>query len=196
VATLSVASVAVMACLLLGEARQAVTHADALISQETSDLHGSAQNLNAVLIQLGLTSDEARRAATEQRAYWNTLGKLSVDFVQRTDHNINDQLLPAASLLLTTTADNEQTLTVAANATLDAGSASLDTLRTRLNDPRIDEILGNIQSTTYEFAGTSADFHYEVHKLVFPPPRKWYQKWLLDPLKFAAHVVTIPISSF
>ena len=51
------------------------------------------------------------------------------------------------------------------------------------------EIAGNLNKTT-------ADVEAEVHKLVFPPPRKWWQKWFLDPLKTAAHLITIPISSF
>jgi hypothetical protein len=50
-------------------------------------------------------------------------------------------------------------------------------------------IAGNLNKTT-------ADVEAEVHKLVFPPPRKWWQKWFLDPLKTAAHLITIPISSF
>lgn len=40
------------------------------LSKLSSDLHGTSQNLNAVLIQAGLTADEARRAAMEQRRYW------------------------------------------------------------------------------------------------------------------------------
>jgi ABC-type transporter Mla subunit MlaD len=40
------------------------------LAQLSDDLHGTSQNLNAALIQIGLTSDQARLAAMEQRAYW------------------------------------------------------------------------------------------------------------------------------
>jgi hypothetical protein len=41
-----------------------------------------------------------------------------------------------------------------------------------------------------------ADVAHEVHQLVYPPPRKWYQKYIVDPMKIAAHLITISISSF
>jgi hypothetical protein len=203
VTLLCLVSVSVAVCLLLWEARQTVIDADSLVLQEKLELHYTSQNVNAALLQIGLTTDEARRAAMEQRLYWNQLGKLSVDFLSRTDRNINDQLLPAAALLLTTTADSEQQLTASADITLGNLGHSADVFTMRLNDSRLDEMVTNWNETSLHVVGMTAnaelvtdDAEHEVHKLVYPPPRKWWQKWITDPVKTAAHLITIPITSF
>jgi uncharacterized protein (DUF3084 family) len=54
----------------------------------------------------------------------------------------------------------------------------------------------NVNRLTANLDQTSADIEHEVHKLVYPPPRKWYQKYLLDPAKTAAHLISIPVTSF
>ena len=54
----------------------------------------------------------------------------------------------------------------------------------------------NVNQLTANLDQTSADIEHEVHKLVYPPPRKWYQKYLLDPAKTAAHLISIPVTSF
>ena len=41
--------------------------------------------------------------------------------------------------------------------------------------------------------GATADVAQEIHKFVYPPPRKWWQRWVTDPAKVAAHLITIPL---
>ena len=45
----------------------------------------TAQNLNAVLIQVGLTADEGRRASAEQRAYWAKISAETVTLLADAD---------------------------------------------------------------------------------------------------------------
>src|SRR6266550_8297298 len=52
----------------------------------------SSQNLNAILIQSGLAADEVRRAATEQRQYWNQAGAetvIAIRQIQQTTKSID-----------------------------------------------------------------------------------------------------------
>lgn len=203
VATIVVASVGVMICLRLGEAKQVMAHADALILQEQKEFHDTAQNVNAILLQGGLAAYQAQMAAREQRAYWNTLGKQSEQFLLGLQYNINDPkdgFLPNsrhAIMALTLDAHDELTAmqgaTEAVHSATDSLTLDFDSLHARIDDPRIDEILGNLQSTSFEIAGTTADVHTEIHKFVFPPPRKWYEKYILDPLKFGAKMLTVPL---
>jgi hypothetical protein len=51
---------------------------------------------------------------------------------------------------------------------------------------RSTEIAGNLSDAT-------SDVQHEIHKMVYPPPRKWYQKYFLDPIKIGLHLVTIPL---
>ena len=52
---------------------------------------------------------------------------------------------------------------------------------------------GPVMSTMQHVDGVTADVQTEVHRLVFPPPRKWYQKYIVDPLKIAGHLLTYSI---
>jgi hypothetical protein len=63
-------------------------------------------------------------------------------------------------------------------------------------EPAIRQVTPLLERTTdiaVNVSNATADVEHEIHKFVYPPPRKWYQKWLLDPLKTAAHLVTIPV---
>jgi DNA repair ATPase RecN len=52
-----------------------------------------------------------------------------------------------------------------------------------------------VSDIAVNLSNTTADVQHEVHKLVYPPPRKWYQKYLLDPLKIGLHLITIPVTN-
>ena len=62
--------------------------------------------------------------------------------------------------------------------------------------PAIAQMMPLLQHSTDVAANVSsatADVAHEIHKLIYPPPRKWWQRYLLDPLKTAAHLITIPL---
>jgi len=54
-------------------------------------------------------------------------------------------------------------------------------------------ITGPVQSTMKHVDGVTADVQTEVHKLVYPAPRKWYQKYIIDPITIAGHLLTYSI---
>lgn len=51
----------------------------------------------------------------------------------------------------------------------------------------------NTADTMAHVSGVTADVQAEVHKLVYPPPQKWYQKYILSPMKIGLKLFTIPI---
>jgi len=194
-----------MVCVFLERVTQAVSDIRTVARDADEGVKAITQSARDLEAVIALERDAQKRQTEEVN---KTIADVH-DLVIHTDLQLNqkDGLIPTASTALaleTVALDNLlkesgkslETLTAAGNSTLDAGTGALDTFRTRLTDPRIDEIVGNLQTTTFEFAGTTTDVHTELHKFVYPPPRKWWQKYGTDPLKFAAHLITIPISSF
>ena len=67
----------------------------------------------------------------------------------------------------------------------------------RALQPAINQVAPLLQRSTdiaVNLSNATADVEHEIHKLVYPPPRKWWQKYFLDPLRVAAHLVTIPVT--
>jgi hypothetical protein len=58
---------------------------------------------------------------------------------------------------------------------------------------QVEPLLMRTTDIAVNVSNATADVEHEIHKLVYPPPRKWYEKYFLDPLRTAAHLVTIPI---
>jgi hypothetical protein len=195
----------------LGRIDTAVADADTLILQEKKDAHDTAQDLDAALLQIETTTNEVRTAAESQEDYWDKTSQQTAELMGHLNHNLNDpetgmvhnfnHAVMALTLdthdLLNQAESTTEKVGVAANATLDAGTAVLEGVRLRVNDPRIDESFTQIPLLLTQSAGianninqTTADLSHEVHKLVYPPPRKWYQKFITDPLKVASHVLT------
>lgn len=160
---------------LLDHADAAVIEAKTATGQASNDLHGSVQNLNAILLQAGLATDEARRAATEQRKYWNLTAEQTDktvrafrQLVDRTDRQLNDTLLPNLS-------DQFEATSATAQASLSAVTQSADALTARLNDPNItslalhlDQTAANVEIATGHLANASADVEKKVHQLTKP----------------------------
>lgn len=56
-------------------------------------------------------------------------------------------------------------------------------------DPVIREMLPLMKQSTAiarNLNASTADVQHEIHKLVYPPPRKWWQKWITDPIHIGA----------
>ena len=63
----------------------------------------TSQNTNALLIQLGLTADELRRAAQTQTRYWDETGKKTAEIateLQGASTQLNKEILPRTEVLL------------------------------------------------------------------------------------------------
>jgi hypothetical protein len=176
VAVICLLSVTGGVLVLLRDLHQGLADADRAIVQMSTDLHGTSQNANAALLQIGLTTDELRRAAGEQRLYWNQTSKQTEktvaalrQLIDRTDKNLNDHAFPAVNALLkesnawlNLTADDADKLTAAGNATLDAATHSLDTLNQQIADPHIIETLGHLDDAMQAFADASKHADHTV----------------------------------
>lgn len=154
--------------------------ADALVAQEQADLHGAAQNLNASLIQLGLTLDQARRASVEERGYWQKTARESAQtvravrqLVDRTDRSLNDQVLPAA---MSTTVDMDHQVQQLSPALAALTQFERDADR-QVANPDITATLHSLALASSNTAQASAavnaaagDVSRRVHQLTRPAP--------------------------
>jgi hypothetical protein len=206
VATISIASVAVMAIALLRETQIAVAHADQMILTSTKVVDRSQTIVNNAIDAVAVMN-----LASRQSAEYYTRLILQANDIERDTRivlaHLDRKTLPDVDTIvedsdhalkaLTLDAHDELTAmqgaTEAVHSATDSLTLDFDGLHDRIDDPRIDSILGNVQSTTFELAGTTADIHTEIHKFVYPPPRKWYEKFILDPLKLGAKMLTIPL---
>ncbi len=53
-------------------------------------------------------------------------------------------------------------------------------------EPAIQQVTPLLMRSTdiaVNLSNATADVQHEIHKLVYPPPRKWWQKWITDPAK-------------
>lgn len=163
---------------LLDDTDAAVTEIRVATVQTNKEIQSTSQNVNALLIQSGLVADEARRAATEQRQYWNLTAKqtdLTVrafrQLIDRTDRQLNDKLLPD----LTAQTDS---FSASAQASLAASTQAIGTLNSRLADPQISLLLGSLGVSAKHLADISAnadamsgDMKLAVHRLAKPPSK-------------------------
>jgi hypothetical protein len=64
-------------------------------------------------------------------------------------------------------------------------------------EPAIEQVAPLLRAGTdvaVNLSQATADVQHEIHQFVYPPPRKWWQRYFTDPAKVAAHLLTIPIS--
>lgn len=149
----------------------------------------TSQNVNAALIQLGLATDEVRRASIEQRRYWSDTAKETTrtiasvrSLVERTDVELNERILPETNALLVRTNGTLEEIRPRMVDLLDQGTratSDLDVgvllLNKRLGDPKIDGALGNmvmasgnVAVATGALAEASKDVRERVHQATRP----------------------------
>jgi hypothetical protein len=210
VASLFLASCAGAVWWIAGVTHQAVADADQAIVHLDKQITSAGVVIADAQNAVNLVSE----AEVRQSKYWDQTARQTAGTVKalrllidRTDHSLNDQTLPAANVLLkeadswlALTNDDADKLTVAANATLDAGTHAFDLLGMRIGDQRLDDGMDHLNLLALHLDDTSeslsemmADTAHEVHKFVYPPPRKWWQRYFTDPGKVAARLITIPI---
>lgn len=157
-------------------------------SQISAAVQGEVKQVGVSTSHLdGIIADERTAQKLQMREFNKSLAHLS-DLLAHTDISLNGT--PQHPGAIAQIVENSQAIVPMAKQT------QQDLLDL---DPIIRQMLPLAQSTTAiteHVSGVTADVEHEVHKLVYPPPRKWYQKWFLDPLKTAAHLITIPITSF
>jgi hypothetical protein len=204
------ATLCVGAGFLLGEGYSVLSHLDALIVHVDQQVTLLGKNSASVANKANATVDHLDGVLTDiGRDAQLAGGVLNVTRQIELDNRAD---IKAANTQTLTTLGHVDELVVsfdasqkqASRAIQDTSAALLPVMdQTRRDlaalEPAIGQMTPLLQQTTEvasNVRNTTAALDHEVNKLVYPPPRKWYQKFLLDPLKTAAHLITIPISSF
>lgn len=174
IASLVASSIAWIA--LIHELRLLARDLRADVNQTAGELHATLATVNMAAEQARQASVQANLAATEQRAYWaktsletyKTMADLRLTIV-RTDHSINDVLVPklsaaltdtdtltntAAQQLISTVAELRPTLNNLARASAAAANA--------MADPAIHETLTHVNETSMDLAATARDMDQTV----------------------------------
>jgi hypothetical protein len=169
------AKFAMMVCLCLflivgiqtlREIKKAATATVELAEESKKRVEHTSQNLNAILIQAGLASDEARRASIEQRQYLKTLNRqVSQDLVQfhrvlvaaeKTINKVGQESELTVAALRPVLVQTESTLAEAQN-TLEQLTKTTANLATTTGDPNIPKIIAHTEKTTDNLAAASVD---------------------------------------
>lgn len=187
VSCLGIGLVSLKIAKLADQATSSLVQTQQDLQKVSDEIHGTSQNLNAVLIQLGLTADQARLASMEQRAYWrkNSLETHQVlASVKRTvdDADLGLQVLVvAADKQLNGTGEKLQSsLLHLGNVADDMDRLMLHTDQTLYQaGPSVQATLDNVQKTSASLAaasdsiaGASKDIEVKVHQLT--RPAKWW----------------------
>jgi ABC-type transporter Mla subunit MlaD len=140
--------VLLLGCLIVvaGDAHRMFTHVDALAVEANTRLVGTSQNVNALLIQLGLTADNLRRASESERQ----VSKKTLSILDNTNR------------LLAQTQKNSTEITLHTVQTMDDIRPVLDQLTTTTKevnklvaDDNIPQILQNLNETSKQVVVTS-----------------------------------------
>lgn len=142
-----------------------------------TDLHNTSQNANAILLQIGIASDEVRRASYEQRAYWRKTAKQTDatvaslhHLIEHTDSELNGSVFPATESALYDIGTNVSTAASAAATSLRTGNTALvdaDEAIRRIT-PSLADSSKNLADTSAHLAATTADIQGAVHKATRP----------------------------
>lgn len=199
-------------CLFIWELRNAVREtqvvvrdADAAVKESQRRITDTAQNLNAALIQVGLATDEARRASMEQRQYWNQISKetiglitdaratmrkteTSIDGVSTEVHSVAGDIHGFASDLHGV-AGAAVTSLESVPPVLEQGSRTLESANALLTGPELTGSVKDLAEASRHLDGTvanvemmSADIQQRLHKTLNQPKSlaRIIFGWLLD----------------
>jgi ABC-type transporter Mla subunit MlaD len=196
---------------------------DSLNGHATSLLtttNAAMENLRDAAAEARDASEQAKLAATEQRAYWNktsletykTMAALRLTIV-RTDESLNNVLLPKLATSLDATAALEASaasdlsdVTGKVDRTIDAlrpeidasigatqaASAAMETASKTMADPAIHETLAHVDGVAGNLDATSGDIRQFVHRETTPVRGTWnvIKAFLRDFAGPAAQVAT------
>ena len=205
VAIIATASLSVMAYRTLGETRKTLADFDVTIKGGAKDAHSLSQGIEYTVsmggAQLTSTLTDIRRTVEIAGGVLNVTRQIERDNrkdIQAANAQTLTTLQHVDGLVVSFDASQKQ----ASRAIQDTSAALLPVMdQTRRDlaalEPAIGQITPLLQQST-EIAGnlnkTTADVQFEAHKLIFPPPRPWWDRYIFDPLRIAAHVVTFSVN--
>ena len=182
------------------QARQTLARVDVVLKDNSTVLKGISQHADIVISHLGATVTDLDRTIQIAGGAINEARRIERD---------NRAQIAAVNQQTLTTLEHVDALVVNFDSTqrqagtaITATSASLVPVIQQTHDDlkelqpaiaQMQPLLLRLTDTAANVSNATADVEHEIHKLVYPPPRKWYQKYFLDPLKTAAHLITIPV---
>lgn len=163
----------------------------------TGDIHTTAISIQRTAASTQTTMADARRLLQIAGGTLNVARdtmrdeqknvKAEADAVLLTTDNINNLVIQLSQ----TAAKADETLSSVpplmstANETIAKMGATMDGVN--------QVITGPVQSTMKHVDGATADVQTEIHRFVYPPPRPWWEKYIIDPAKIAGHVLTYSV---
>lgn len=181
-----VLTLSLMGAFLAYRFNQLLTSANTTLQTVQTDLHGTSQNLNAALIQIGLVSDETRRASMEQRVYWQKNSKethtvlVSLNkTIIRADGTIADldaEILKNGNEVATLLRSGQQTTHILSLAGLELGALvrhtdeNMQTLNPNIQAAvkSLNESSDHVSHATDSLANASKDVEVKIHQLTRP----------------------------
>jgi hypothetical protein len=197
----------IAACLFLWDAHSKLTQAQAnldsieteitktltIIQTDLNAIHGSAKQINGMITDIDRTVQIAGGVLNITR---------QIERDNRTD-------LQASNTQTLSTLKHVDGLVVSFDASQKQAAQSIEQTTAALIpvmwqtqrdlaalEPSIQQstpLLAQATAVTSNANKITADMATEIHKFVYPPPRKWYQKYIFDPVKTMIHLITIPI---
>jgi len=185
-AVLALLTLSVSTAVLGRDLHQTILDADSTVKHldaSLGEIHTTAQNVNAVLVQVQGVAADLGKTATDERAYWNKTAKESSDaardlraLLARTDRSLNDHLLPDLDREVNATA-------AAAQLGMESIAHSADTLTFQLSDPAIAQMAEHLNAAsasvgaaaqntaeaTAHLDKATADIETAVHRVTKPP---------------------------
>jgi hypothetical protein len=179
------------------EIQHTVRDADMAVRDTQKRVADTSQNLNAALLQVGLATDEARRASVEQRQYWNRISRETIGLiadarttVRQTGNDIDGvarDLHDAAGDLHSVAGASVDALN-GVGPLMDQGTRTLGAANALLADPEITKSLKNLAESSQSMAATtvnvekmSEDLQKRMHQMTQPKSiGKAVLVWLLD----------------
>ena len=138
-----------------------------LLEESHVRLVDTSRNTNAILIQIGLATDNARRASEAQESYQQHLESIltkvetSVEALNstivRTDHNLNTELLPQAVQSLKETEQATAAVTATVQQIGTDISPVLQAATALLEDPNIKASIANIETSSKNTVAITAE---------------------------------------
>lgn len=185
--------------LVVREARNAVLGAAPQVKAQAAQIAGQAQlvlgsadaslrTLNKTLRTTNDAINQARDIERDNRADIKEINAQTVMSLEKFN-----------ALLVSVDASQKQAAGAIAQSSAALAPVMLQA-ETDLRElqPAIQQITPLLMRSTdiaVNLSNTTADVEREVHSLVYPPPRKWWQRYIVDPLKIGMHLVTIPLTN-
>lgn len=179
VAIIATASLSVMAYRTLGETRKTLADFDVAIKGGAQDAHSLSQGIEYTVSMGG---SQLTSTLTDIRRTVEIAGGV-LNITRQIERDNRKDIKAVNAQTLTTMVNLDASQKQITRSIVDTTAAMLPIFIQTTRD--LDALYPLIQSSAgiaTNLNGTTADVEHEVHKLVYPPPRHWYQRYFLDPL--------------